>query len=105
MTSMLILIQELWIEFYEEKVDLQKVMAISSKIFPFRVKLEKVYREKLRVFKYASYRMLHLYSSYLRKILHEEEEAVRVEDYLVLILDRLKNSHEIQHYTSNYEYK
>jgi hypothetical protein len=42
MVSTLNLMIEFWSEFSEEKVDLEKIMSASIKLFPYKTKIEKI---------------------------------------------------------------
>jgi hypothetical protein len=69
MIAALTLVQEFWAEFYEEKVDLKKIMVISDKLMPHRTIIEEMYKQALAEEKYSSFKILGLYTMYLRQIL------------------------------------
>ena len=70
-------------------MDLSKIRLIADKIFPFKARIEDIFQQALVSEKYSSYRILSLYLVYLRLILHQEEEALKMEDYLKVLLERL----------------
>lgn len=49
--------------------------------------------------KYSSYKILILYSLYLRLILNQTEEALKIEDYARILGDRLKDKQEVKYRT------
>ena len=79
---------------------MSKIRLIADKIFPFKSRIEEIFKQALTSEEYVSYRILSLYVLYLRLILHQEEEALKMEDYIKVLLDRLRDSQEVKFRTT-----
>lgn len=66
-------------------------MQISAKLFPFKAKIEDISHKQLKIEKFSAFKILNLYSQYLKNILNKYELASKIEEYLIVLSQRLKD--------------
>ena len=77
-------------------MDLTKIMVLADRILPYKIELESIYKAKLKVERYSTYQILTLYARYQQLILNQEQEALRIYDFLKTLMDRLVDIQDIK---------
>ena len=78
---MLSLLRDFWTALREERVDVNNLIMISSRLFPIKQQIETAWKKHLTEESFASWNILRTYSYYCRKILHDSMRASIIEDY------------------------
>lgn len=89
--------QEFWSELLEERVDMNQLAAASSRLFPLKKTIERIWRTHLNREKFTSWNILRTYTYYRRNILHDYTNSVILEDYCKIVEERLKAKHEMSY--------
>lgn len=69
------LMMDFWSQFFEERVDLNKLISVSTKLFPFRQEIEQLWNRIKQVESFATAHTMLLYAEYMLQILNNEDEA------------------------------
>jgi hypothetical protein len=91
---------EFWGELLEERIDVNQLAVVSSRLFPLKKSIEQTWRRHLNREKFSSWNILRTYTYYRRNILHDYTNSVILEDYSKIIEQRLKAKHEMSYSTS-----
>jgi len=81
------LMMDFWSQFFEERVDLNKLIAVSTKLFPFRQEIDQLWLRIRQVESFSTAHIMLLYAQYVMQILNNEEEAESIRNEA----DRMKN--------------
>lgn len=63
---------DFWSQFFEERVDLSKLISISAKLFPFRQETEQLWRRIRQVDSFSTAHTMLMYAEYMRQILNND---------------------------------
>lgn len=87
---------DFWSQFFEERVDLNKLISVSTKLFPFRQEIEQLWRRIRQVDSFATAHTMLLYAEYVRQILNDDEEAERIQEEADRMKSRLRDDKTIR---------